>query len=266
MYSRVTSPLSIGSVLDSGFSLFRHSIKETFGFAFASSLFTTVLGRGVASPDGSVGAIHPVVAVFAFIAMLVATLIPSIAIVAKIHAVQNGGRLCAAGAVRVGLRRFFPALGVMLLYSMLGAVGYFVLLRPAYLLLLIPGIYALVVFVFSFIAVITEPKGVFGSFRYSYVLIRGRWWRTALLLGIVTIVVLVLFLFVSIVLGVVLSFEAAGSPDNFVVPWYLELVVAPLVSGVVMPLVYALLMAIYADAKLRYEGTDLAERIAAADA
>jgi hypothetical protein len=48
------------------------------------------------------------------------------------------------------------------------------------------------------------------------------------------------------------------------VPWAFNLVVEPVVSAFVVPLVYSLLLSIYYDLKMRHEGGDLAARIAAA--
>ena len=98
---------------------------------------------------------------------------------------------------------------------------------------------------------------------YSRGLVRGHWWRTAALLTITGIIVLVLYL----ILGIVAGIAVATNPDALetgAAPWYIDFVLAPLMAGVVTPLLYSLMFAAYYDLKVRHEGGDLAERIAAA--
>jgi len=59
---------------------------------------------------------------------------------------------------------------------------------------------------------------------------------------------------------------SGGATQLQQLPWQIDFIVTPLISGVLTPLFYALLMAVYADSKLRNEGADIAERIAAAEA
>lgn len=273
MYSKPTSPLPIGAVLDNGFSLFAHSIRETFGFAFAAAFLTSLVGRGLGGlgeENISAGKI-----VLGAIAAVTITTVLLVAVIAKTCAIQNGDRLTAAEALQVGLRRFFPAIVVALAYSVSMALGFFpaigvalaygVSMALGFIFLALPGIYVAVAFVFSTIAVVADRKGVIDSFRYSHALVRGRWWRTAVLLTIVTIVLLVLYFLLTMVVGVIVAIQAVGGGANdIVMPWYVDLIVMPLASGVLEPLFCTLLIAMYAEAKLRYEGSDIAERIVAA--
>jgi hypothetical protein len=84
-----------------------------------------------------------------------------------------------------------------------------------------------------------------------------------LILTIVAIIASVLYLLLGFVLGVLL---AAGATSDGAVPtsvYILEMVLMPLIQVVMVPLSYSLILALYYDAKLRREGSDLAERIAA---
>src|SRR5690606_33773263 len=94
-------------------------------------------------------------------------------VIAKIHAVQHGESMTAGEAMSVGLRRFPVVLGVALLMTVVLGLGF--------MLFVIPGIYLLVKLAFAPVAAVTESKGVIDSFRYSFELLRGRWWRTFLL-------------------------------------------------------------------------------------
>lgn len=257
MYTKPVSPQPIGGVLDSGFSLYRHSLKGTFVFAFLSALVSAPAGRIVQPAPGEpidFGLLGVV-----WIVTLVLSVLLWTPIVAKIDAVQHGEELTAGDAVAVSLRRFPVVLGVVVLFSLAVGVGF--------ALFLIPGIYLVVAFVFAPVAAITERKGVLDSFKYSFELVRGRWWRTAVLLTIIGIVGIVLYVLVGVVIGVIVAVGGFAQIDALEgVPWQVDFVIAPLIAALMTPLFYALLMAVFADSKLRYEGADIAERIAAAEA
>ena len=257
MYTKPVSPQPIGGVLDDGFSLYRHALKGTFVFAFLSALVSAPAGRIVQPTPGEpidFGLLGVV-----WVVTLVLSLLLWTPIIAKIHAVQHGEELTASEAIAVSLRRFPVVLGVVVLLSLMLGVGF--------ALLLIPGIFLAVALIFAPISAITERKGVLESFKYSFELVRGRWWRTAILLTIIGIVGIVLYILVGVVVGVFIAIGGFAQFDQFEgVPWQIDFVVAPLIGALLTPLFYALLMAVFADSKLRYEGADIAERIAAAEA
>jgi hypothetical protein len=256
MYTKPVSPQPIGGVLDNGFSLYRHSLKETFVFAFLSALVSAPAGRMVTPGEPVDVGMVAIVSVVSF----VLSLLLYAPIIAKIHAVQHDEKLTAGEAMALSLRRFPVLLGVIVLY--------FLAVLAGFVALLIPGIFLAVVFIFSPIAAVTEPKGVIESLKYSFELVRGRWWRTAVLLTIIGIVAFVLYVLVGFVVGI---FVAIGGGADVAtqfqqLPWPIDFIIAPLIAALLTPLFYALLMAVYADSKLRYEGGDIAERIAAAEA
>ena len=97
---------------------------------------------------------------------------------------------------------------------------------------------------------------------YSRAIVRGHWWRTALLLTIIGIVLMVVYSIVVVGVSIaVISDPVAASQGQ--VPWYVTLIVGPVLSAVIAPLSYALVLAIFYDLRLRHEGGDLAARIAA---
>ncbi|HEX6994516.1 MAG TPA: YciC family protein [Gammaproteobacteria bacterium] len=257
MYTKPESPQPIGGVLDSGFSLYRYSLKGTFVFAFLGALVSAPAGRIVQPTPG-----EPIDFALLAIVMCVSVALSLLLwtpVIAKIHAVQHGESLTAGEALAVSLRRFPVVLGVVVLLSLAVGLGF---------LLVIPGLYLAVKFVFAPIAAVTESKGVLDSFRYSSELVRGRWWRTAVLLTIVSVVALVLYMLVGVVAGlfVAIGGGVADIEQMQRLPWQIDFIVTPLFGGLLTPLFYSLLMAIYADCKLRNEGADIAERIAAAEA
>ncbi len=254
MYTKPMSPQPIGGVLDSGFSLYRHTLMGTFVFAVLASFAAMPMRRIEPSIPGE--PVDVAMLVIASAVTLVLSVLLSTPIIAKINAVQHGRELTAGEALAVGVRRLPVVLAVALLLGLMLAAGF--------ALLVIPGIYLTVIFLFAPVAAVADSKGVLGSFKYSFELVHRRWWRTAVLLTVIAAVALVAYVLVGAVLGVFLAIGGGANLDA--VPWQIELIAAPAVAGVLTPLFYALLMAVYADSKLRYEGADISERIAASEA
>jgi hypothetical protein len=176
------------------------------------------------------------------------------ALVARIDAVARGASLSLREALAVGLRRT-PAMFLSWLFA-----G--ILIVVALCLLIIPGLIVFVWLLFAPAAVVIERLGPFASLSYSFDLVRGHWWRTAALLTIIGIVLTVVYL----VFAVVVSIAVISDPTaiaNGQAPWYVTLIVGPVLQAVIAPLTYSLMLAIYYDLRLRHEGGDLAARIAA---
>jgi len=257
MYSKPVSPLPIGGVLDNGFSLFRHSICKTYPFAFAAAVVAGGVDRlltdRLVAADGELAWLAAAGTLLASI-VSVPLFVP---VIARIDAIRNGGDLSAGDALSLGARRFFPVLGV--------GAGYAAMLVAGFFLFVVPAVYVLVTFAFAMLAASVDRKGVLDSLRYSFELVRGRWWRTAVAL---TVGAVVLYVLAGCVLAVVLAYYGGdvivGGQVRF--PWHVDVIVLPAAAGALMPLLYALLMALYAEAKLRHEGADIAARLAAVEA
>jgi hypothetical protein len=256
MYEAPKTPMPVGGVLDNGFSLFKAALKATFPIALAAALLTAPIGGAysTAVANGTGGGWVLIGALAAMVIELVAWG----AIIARIHAIARGETLRLGDALGIGLRRGPAFLLTGLLFGLAVAAGF--------LLLIVPGIYLTITLMFAMIAVVVEQTGPLASLKYSADLVRGNWWRTAVLATVIALIASVLYFLVGIVVGAV----AASNPQAVIatgaLPWYFEYIVAPLMSGVLVPLGYSLFMALYFDLKLRREGGDIAERIAAAGA
>ncbi len=257
MYSKPVSPLPIGAVLDDGFSLFRHSVGAAFPFAFAAAFAPAALGHVLTDRLVADGGELSWLAAAGALLVSVASMPLFVPALARIRAVRNGDSLSASEALRLGIQRFFPVLGVAAVYVAMLVAGAF--------LFVVPAVYALVTFAFSLLVAAVERKGVVDSLRASFDVVRGRWWRTAVSLTVGTVVLNILL---GLVFATVLAFhrDAVIADGQVRLPWHVDLIVLPAAAGVLMPLFYALLIAIHAEAKLRREGTDIAARLAAAEA
>jgi hypothetical protein len=259
MYQPPTAPQRIGGVLDDGFALFRASIKSTFLVAVAGGLLSAPLNRATQSAvveGASAGGLATVLLMS--LGVIAVTTIFMGAIVWMIDRIGQGGRPAIGEALNVGMRRLPALLVAGIIYGLALIVGL--------ALLIVPGLFIGVALLFFYVAVVVERKGPIEGLQYSWQLVRGHWWRTAALVTIITIVLMILYILLGIVAGIVVALGTDFSLESGEMPWYIDFIVSPLIVGVVGPLGYALFMSVYRDLKLRREGGDIAERLAAAEA
>lgn len=256
MYQEATAPGSIGTVLDKGFQLFRASFSATWGLAFAAALAAAPLGQtfgalGTATPGpGLAGA----AVLFWIIYMIIICIVYSTMLI-RIGGVASGEPVELSTALKRGVGRSGAFLGASIAYGVVVMLGF--------MLLLIPGLYFAVAYVLASFAVVLEDRGPIQSLGDSFRLVKGNWWRTATILTVAAFIYLVLYFLVGMIAG----FAVATNPEALIeaggFPWYIDYIVMPLLSSVLLPLSYCLLYSVYRDLKLRHEGSDLAARMAA---
>lgn len=259
MYRVPSAPQRIGSVLDSGFSLFGASLKGAFLFAVVPALaYAPVvrLARGAAASPDEGTTFWPMLAAGTLVALVLYVILGG-ALIAHIHAVSIGTRPPLAQSLAAGRNRAWSFLGTGLLVAIIVSLGF---------VLVVPGIYLLVMLLFSVVAAVVEHKGPIASLGFSRDLVRGHWWRTALLVCVIGFVMLVLYVLITVVVGIATAIRDPAALAEGRLPWYVDFVVSPLMAGVLGPLFYSLLIAAYNDLKLRREGADLTGRVAAAEA
>jgi len=258
MYAAPTTPQSIGGVLDSGFRLIRECFKLAFLLGLAAALVAAPFNRTLRAVmlDSPNAASAPTVLIGGLVTIVIVLTLYG-ALLAALDSTARGQPLALSDALRQGLRRGPALFLVGLCYGVLVAVGC--------VLLVIPGLFLMILLVYAYAASVTERLGPIASLQYSRDLVRGHWWRTAGLFTIIGFIYLVLYAAIAAFGGVTAAFNS-GVLETGTLPWYFDIVVTPLVSGLVAAVLYPLYIAAYRDAKLRYEGGDLAARIAAAEA
>ena len=258
MYEAPTAPQSIGGVLDSGFRLVRECFKTAFLLGLIAALIAAPINRTAREAmleSTGVGSVLVVLIGGLVTLALVLTLYG--ALLAILDSTAREHPLTPGEALRVGWRRG-PALFIVgLCYGVVVAVGC--------VLLLIPGLYFMITLVFGYAASVADGLGPLASLHYSRELVRGHWWRTAGLFTIIGFIAIVIYAAIGATATVVGAFSP-GVLATGVLPWYFDFIVSPLLSGVLVAVLYPLYVAVYRDAKLRHEGGDIAARIAAADA
>ena len=255
MYQQPNAPQSIGGVLDSGFKLYRESLSQAYLLAALAALVTAPVNLFVQpylARNGLSGLLGATALLI--IAVALVTVILYAALIARIDAVARGASVSLHDALSVGLQRMISMI--------LSGIAVSVVVAIALCLLIIPGLIVMIWLVFAPFAVVIERRGPLASLSYSHAIVRGHWWRTAVLLTIIGIVLMVVYLIFAVAISIAVISDPVGASAGQV-PWYVTLIVGPALSAVIAPLMYSLLLAIFYDLRLRHEGGDLAARIAA---
>jgi hypothetical protein len=209
----------IGRVFNRSFSLLsKHWLLFPIitAIAYVPTLFVPGAEQLVIGAQTGVVPVGTIVRIFvAVLVMFVLIFLTQAAIVHAAFQSMRGQRIDLGESAKVGLRRFFPIVGIMIIW-MLALIGVAIVVFAgggalAYALgaPLLTFVFALAFFVaMGFLvtmwfaalqACVVERAGVFGSFRRSTQLTKGNRWR---ILGLL-LVILVIGMFVGILVGVI---------------------------------------------------------------
>jgi len=269
-------PLGIGEILDATFRLYRENFVPFVRIAAIGVIPTqilTVLVLLSATPDNDFVVERTDVfgntttdidsgqlwrflaaALLTAIVGLIATLIVSAAITRAVaHYYVDGERPDVGASLRAALTRFFPLLGMTILFA-LGVLG-------GTLACLLPGVFLYVAWTVAAPALIMEGAGPSGALGRSLRLIRPRWWPTFGLLLLVLLITSIASQIISIPLNLI--FGGGGGLFGSVDPDDLtRSVVASGVAGVVtglltQPFAAIVTVVLYVDLRVRHEGFDV---------
>jgi hypothetical protein len=255
-YTPQLRPLSVGEILDAGFRLFRHRfgtlvlcilvpivplyilgtiiVGSTDPTAFdvnapVDNSGDAVAGRGIDQLLSSVAAALAVAACFK-----------------AISAAYLGERAGAGDSLRYAAGRFLPLIVAYIVVV--------ILLIPAFIALIIPGIWLAVKLSMVFPAVVCEKAGPFRAIGRSWNLTKDNWWRV---FGTLVVVFLLLFV-ITLALGGVLGAVLLGSDSISEVAFaVLTTLIGLLIAAITYPLWASVVTVLYYDLRVRNEGFDL---------
>lgn len=254
MYEKPTSPQSIGQVLDGTFRLTAASFRYTWLLALLAGLASYAASAYQFSKGGTLmeAMLAPQDATYwtLYGAGVVLSILFFAAIYLRIDAVA-GGTAGEGGAISVALRRL-PLLIVL-------TILYFVAIMCGTILLIVPGLILMVSLILSVPIFLLEDRGPVDSLTSSHRLVWGNWWRTAAILTVAAIVVVVLYFIFGFIAALVGPLVTGG--DAVLGAMVSLLIVLALLGIVITPFFGALVLNIYWDLKLRKEGGDLAARV-----
>jgi len=170
---------------------------------------------------------------------------------ARAESIAQGARIGIGDALAFGVRRS--------LVLVLATVGYGLACLIGLVFLVIPCVILMVSLVLYMPAIVVDRKGVFDSLSHSHTLVWGNWWRTSALLTIGIIFVYVLVMVVGIGLALLGQFLGFDTTTQILV----QFISASVMTVFMIPFTNALWLEIYRDLKLRKEGGDLEQRLAA---
>lgn len=129
----------------------------------------------------------------------------------------------------------------------LASILYGIIVGIGFLILIIPGIYLVVRFLFVPEAIVLERTGIWGAFSRSSQLVKGSWWRVFGIALLVFIITAVLSGVLGAVAGALLvsGHRVAGE------------VVSAIVTILVEPFEFGALILLYYDLRIRKEGFDI---------
>ena len=257
MFTLANEPQGIGKTIDSGFKLFFASFKNVILLALIIGALNVVpqfLMPSAMEGDPEALANLGTTMMIALLVIGVLSLILTAAMIAKVGAVAKGSSMSLGAALGRGLKAFLPMLLGTILYGLAVAIGS--------VLLLIPGIILMLSLIFYSYLIVLEGDGPIAALKTSHNLVWGNWWRTAVLLTIVFIIVYVLLLGLTIPISAALPviMPMGEDPMTFM---YAFNVFYGLVYAIITPLMVALFIVVYYDLKARKGGADLAARIEA---
>ena len=254
-------PLEIGDMLDETFRMYRRHFllfagislllavpsAALYGLAFA---WFSVALRDTTGTDLSY--LTPLIATAGAGFLVTLAILPFTNAAVMYAACESAlGRPVTLGGVFSGiLRRYFPLLGYWLLFTVTGLLAALLCVAP-----LVLWVWVFVGWIIVTPAMFIENISLGAAMRRSWQLVRGRWWRTFLVLFLMLIVWYVarvaLDAFLQLgqfLLAIVLSpFIVAG----------VTLAGAELVSALVSPVLQILIVLIYFDLRVRREALDL---------
>jgi hypothetical protein len=241
-------PQSVGEVLDTGFRIFQSTLLPCLPYGVVwvivgqlANLHELAAGR----PLRAFGGADLAGWIWYVCGALLMLLIWS-SLILRQSALASGVPSSMAAELRAVLAGLPQLLALVLVGAVAAAVGL--------LLLVVPGLYLIVAFTFAMPAMLTLRLGPLAALKYCVRLVRGNWWRTTLILGVATIIILVLYtVLVSVTL---IAFGAGGSVDVAVVT-AVSRAAGIALGAVIAPFACAMILATFGELRARREGADL---------
>jgi hypothetical protein len=257
-YSPQLRPLSVGEVLDASFKIVRQSFGTLAGCVLVvalplnivSTLVTASTQRHAFGVDSTVdsdvsGGTEAAGLLVNFTLNVMLTALAAAACYRAVSSVYLGERPTVGGSLSFAASRLLPLIGLAFLY--------FLGLIPAFLLLVIPGIWLSVAWTVSFPALLSEGLGPVGALGRSFRLVQGRWWPT---FGAILVMNVLVGVITLIVTGLVTA-PLVGSSTGEATAAVLTTIANTLSALITLPLSAAVLTVIYFDLRVRKEGFDL---------
>ncbi len=263
--------LSVGEVLDLTFRIYRATVMRCLLFAgfgvLASQLwriYALVRGLQLTNLQSLLALLRdPRFSALYIVGALVQAVLLSAVILRQYRLITGPD---PGGEVREATRRLPAIIGFGLLFSLTCGVCFVPVLaggalRPLFILLGFVAVsYVIIALLSGHTILLTERAGPLASYQRSWRLTYGSFWRLSLIYFIAMVILLAIYFVLLFVIGVLAVILGRG---DVAVMTASEAVLGVALGALVLPFYTALSIAILGDLKVRREGSDLEQRIAA---
>ncbi|HEY3731092.1 MAG TPA: hypothetical protein VGL28_07495 [Steroidobacteraceae bacterium] len=274
MYVQPSAPRDIGGVIDDAIKLYRASFRSCWPIALISTAVTIAAVIYFVARIPMLATLRDPVQVWQQfrspslwgwfpIFSIISLAVFAAVIAAQVSVASGKGPMSLGQALAAGFGRLhWLLLGMLLvlLYTaavLISVLPIGVLLRIVVVLAwLVYGIFLWGMLQLWIVALYAEDASTLEAMRSSWTLIRGHWWRTSIIVTVGIIIVIVLTIVFSVLSGLAMVMFPAD-PVSMLLRTQ---IVAALERVFIMPMLPALLVAMYYDYKIRREGADLAAR------
>ncbi len=253
MFTLSNQPQTIGQVLDHSFKLYAAAFKKVLLLSFMSALLMAIPGMLSTETSGDFESASAAMrqSMIWLVLLLPIYFILVSGLIYQMQGVAESRSVSLSEALMRGAKTLLPIIVGIILYVLILMVGF--------VLLIIPGIILSVSLYFWYTGVVLDNESPVQSLKHSHRLVWGKWWRTLTVLSVYWIMLLVVYMGFGIAVGVFMA--TGGALDSVGFKLITELVAA-VISTIITPLIYSVMIVQYHDLKLRSEGHDLEARLA----
>ena len=241
-------PMDVGDLLDETFALYRQNFSLFAGIAAVFIIPETIITAIVTGVFTASGPAAGSVLLFIF-GLLLGYLFQELTTAALALAISARylDRAITVGEAyaSVGVSTFVTLIVALIIEGVLVVVGFF--------LLVIPGIYLAVSFVFVAQTVVLERTGAWQGLQRSRELVRGSWWRVFFIWLLVSVLVGILTAIVQGVFHAIVALAGASGVTTSVI----SSIASGATSIFLLPVQLGALTLLYYDLRIRKEGFDI---------
>ena len=266
-FQLLTTPSSIGRVLDSGFKLFTSSFKSVFGLVFLAAIVSVIMQYAmllIMVPDQPFSTLEqsqeymfqamPVMIGVSVIIWLFSIIIYN-AVLARVGHYSVSSDCDIGDAIIQGAKKALPVF--------LGMLIYMVAIMAGFVLLVIPGFILMLTLLFFQVFIVIEDEGIVASIKASHNLVWGHYWRTAAVITIPIFITYALVMVFAFIAGVSTALDTPDAITNPTLDMNFGLIdiVGAALPVFLMSLLYSIYIVQVNDLRLRKSGTDLQQRL-----
>lgn len=249
-------PLSVGEVLDAAFRLFRHRfgtlvlcvLVPVVPVAILATLLQASIDPDAFDVNATSSTDSGAYLAGTLVSALLQSLAGTLAMGACFKAISSaylGEHTGVAESLRYALGRIVT---LIVAFIVIG-----ILLIPAFIALVIPGVWLAVKLSMAFPAIVFERAGPLAGIGRSWTLTRGAWWRTFGTLVVIFLITWVMQIVLAAIAGGIAGGAGVGEFGFAIIITIVNLITFALTY----PLYAAVVTVIYYDLRVRNEGFDL---------